>query len=171
MKQESSSEDTSFLPRLTWSTRVGFTWSEPGTYCVWGDMDGAYARGDNYSIELENGIARCRVWKMPELSSLAGAELAQEKIRHVTALSRSGVAKGMLFDLTEAPSIVGPKTETALKAMLDAWEARSLPVAVVAGPSALQRMQAGRLVASAAPHWGAVFVDLAQGLAWLESKR
>jgi hypothetical protein len=134
-------------------------------------MGGAYAQGENYAIDLENGFARCRVWRMPHLSSLAGAQLAQDKIAHFTALALSGLAAGMLLDLSEAPTVVGPKTEAALSAMLGAWESQSLPIALVAGSSAMQRMQTSRVVAHAAPRWGAVFVDLAQGWAWLESKR
>jgi hypothetical protein len=133
---------------------------------VLAEMTAVYAQGGNYTIELDGELVRCRVWRRPELSSQECARFAEEKVAHFDQLARRALA-GMLLDLTDAPPIVGPQTQAALFAMFVAWENAACPLAVVAGESALQRMQVARVLQQAAPRWGACFVEASSALAWL----
>jgi hypothetical protein len=75
----------------------------------------------------------------------------------------------MLFDLTRAPAVTGPKTQAALGEMLQAWEAGGKRVALLTGPLSIQQLQLCRLIAEHAPHQGAVFSSPEEARAWLDA--
>jgi hypothetical protein len=131
-------------------------------------MPRIYAEGGNYSIELEAGLAYCRVWARPDLDSVAGARFAREKIGHFETLAR-GEAEGMVLDLTLAPPVTGPSTQASLGQMLAAWENAKRPIAVVAGARPIQLLQLRRLVAHHAPHCGSVFGESTDARAWVSA--
>ena len=128
-----------------------------------------FAEGSNYHIDLHAQRAVCRVWCRPDLDSAQGAALAVEKIALFRRLAL-GSTEAMLFDLSEAPAVTGPKTQQALSEMLDAWESTHKPIAVVSGPNSVQQLQLRRLLASAAPVHGVFFTTLADAEAWLEAR-
>jgi hypothetical protein len=128
-----------------------------------------FAEGQNYSIDLEGPRARCRVWSRPDLDSAQGAALAVEKIALFQRLAQ-GDAEDMLFDLTHAPAVTGPKTQEALGQMLLAWEQAGKPIAVLSGPLSIQQLQLRRLVATFAPQHGALFTALDEARAWLDAR-
>jgi hypothetical protein len=130
-------------------------------------MTGRFAEGGNYNIDVEGGIAECRVWSRPDLDSTTGAQLAMEKIALFRQLA-SGIARGMLFDLSVAPAVIGPKTQEALGEMFKAWEDVGSPIAVVAGVNSVQQLQLRRLVSTYAPEHGKLFQSNDAGLLWLE---
>jgi hypothetical protein len=127
-----------------------------------------FAEGQNYSIDLEGPRARCRVWSRPDLDSAQGAALAIEKIALFKRLAQ-GDTREMLFDLTQAPAVTGPKTQEALGQMLAAWEQADKPIAVLSGPLSIQQLQLRRLVATYAPQHGALFTTLDEASAWLDA--
>ncbi|HJL18573.1 MAG TPA: hypothetical protein RMH99_23130 [Sandaracinaceae bacterium LLY-WYZ-13_1] len=123
-----------------------------------------YAEGGNYRIELDDGIASCRVWRRPDVDAETGAAFAREKIAHFRALA-VGRGRGMVFDLREAPPVTGPKTQEAVGQMFSAFESHHKPIAVVVGGKAVQKLQMKRLVGDTAPKHGAVFQDLDEAMA------
>jgi hypothetical protein len=132
-------------------------------------MSQRFAEGANYSIDLDGRIAVCRVWSRPDLDSAAGAQLAIDKIALFRRLA-AGVTLGLLFDLSQAPAVTGPKTQEALGAMMDAWQRAGKPVAVVSGPNSLQQLQLRRLISIFAPDQGALFGSVDEASAWLDSR-
>jgi hypothetical protein len=115
-----------------------------------------YAEGGNYRIDLQAGVATCRVWRRPDVDAQTGAAFAREKIAHFEALAE-GPARAMIFDLRDAPPVTGPKTQEALGRMLAPFERAGRPVAVLVGDHAIQKLQMQRLVETAAPTQGRVF--------------
>jgi hypothetical protein len=129
-------------------------------------MPPIYAEGGNYRIELEAGVAYCRVWARPDVDSATGSRFAHEKIAHFQELSR-GAANALILDLTLAPPVTGPSTQEALGQMLSAWERARRPIAVVSGANQIQLLQLRRLVATHAPHCGAVFSESTAAREWI----
>jgi hypothetical protein len=127
-----------------------------------------FAEGLNYSIDLDALSATCRVWSRPDLSSAQGAELAREKVSLFQELAR-GPTASMLFDLTLAPVVTGPKTQQALGEMLSAWQAADKPIAVVVGPQSIQQLQLRRLLAASAPDRSALFATSDEASVWLRA--
>jgi hypothetical protein len=125
-----------------------------------------HARGDNYCIELDGAVARCRVWSRPDLDFETGARLATEKVNIVRALA-VGVASGMFFDLRDAPKVTGPKTQHALAQILRCWEVAAKPIAVLVSPASMQKLQLTRIAGDVAPVHAAIFVELEAAEAWL----
>ena len=132
-------------------------------------MTQRFAEGMNYSIDLEGSMAICRVWSRRDLDSAKGAQLATEKIGLFRVLAKGEVAKSMLLDLSNAPVVTGPKTQTALGEMLKAWQEASKPVAVVASSHSIQQLQLRRLIQAFAPTHGALFGAVEEAAAWIES--
>lgn len=139
-----------------------------------------FADGENYSIDLEGSRVVCRVWSRPDLDSQQGAALAVEKIKHFRRLAqgeaqgsgqptRQGLARDMVFDLTQAPAVTGPKTQEALGQMMGAWEQAGKRIAVVSGPHSVQQLQLRRLVTTFAPQHGALFSSPEEATAWLDA--
>ena len=128
-----------------------------------------FAEGLNYSIDLEGSVATCRVWSRPDLDSTQGAALAVEKVTLFRRLAQ-GEVRGMVFDLTQAPPVTGPKTQEALGQMLHAWQSHSKPVAVVVGANSIQQLQLRRLVTTFAHDHGNVSSSIEEASAWLKSK-
>jgi hypothetical protein len=132
-----------------------------------------FAYGGNYLVEIENGIARCRVWRRPDVSAAEGASFAEEKIAIAQRLvaEPSTSVRGFVLDLKDAPPVVGPRTEDFLRRMLALWEAERRRVAVVVGDHATQVLQVGRLVRSHAPATGRVTTDLESAVEWASKGR
>ena len=128
-------------------------------------MTAPYAAGGNYRIEIERGVATCRVWRRPDVDAATGALYAQEKIAHFEALAR-GPVRGMIFDLREAPPVTGPRTRAAIGEMIGAFERAGRRIALVAGEHPTQRLQLRSVVDELAPMHGRVFHDVASATAW-----
>ncbi|HEY8429058.1 MAG TPA: hypothetical protein VIL20_11815 [Sandaracinaceae bacterium] len=130
-----------------------------------------YAEGGNYRIELDaSRIASCRVWRRPDVDSETGAAWAREKVAYFDALA-SGDARAMIFDLRDAPPVTGPKTQEALGKMVSAFERHGRRIAIVTGPSPVQRLQLQRIVDEAAPTVGRVVTSLDEARAWATARR
>ena len=131
-------------------------------------MTHRFAEGMNYSIDLEGSMAVCRVWSRRDLDSATGAQLAMEKIVLFKRLA-AGDTAAMLLDLSQAPAVTGPKTQSALGEMLKAWQEVSKPVAVVASSHSIQQLQLRRLIQTFAPSEGGLFGSADEAAAWIES--
>jgi hypothetical protein len=129
-------------------------------------MPKIFAEGGNFSIELDAGLAYCRVWARPDVDSATGARFAREKIAHFEALAR-GDARAIILDLTSAPPVTGPVTQESLGHMLAAWERAGRPIAVVVSDNPTQLLQLRRLVTTHAAHSGAVFSELSAARTWV----
>jgi hypothetical protein len=131
-----------------------------------------FAEGQNYSIDVDGSRATCRVWSRPDLDSAQGAALAIEKIslfQRLAQTSGQGSARELLFDLTQAPPVTGPKTQEALGQMIGAWEQAGKRIGVVSGPLSMQQLQLRRLLTTFAPQYGALFTSLDDARAWLDA--
>jgi hypothetical protein len=126
--------------------------------------------GDNYCVELDGNFATCRVWSRPDLDFQTGARLAAQKVAICRALAARLEARGMLFDLRDAPKVTGPKTQESLSLILEAWEAAARPIAIVVTPASMQKLQLTRLAGAAAPRHAEVFVDVDEARAWIEQR-
>jgi hypothetical protein len=123
-------------------------------------------RGGNYQIDLDAGIARCKVWRRPDVDRATGARFAEELADQFYTLA-SGAAQAMILDLHEAPPVNGPKTQAALGKILAVCEAAALPIALVSSEDPLQRMQLGRLARAHAPDWASVYDGRDEAERWV----
>lgn len=124
-----------------------------------------YAEGANYSIDVEGALAVCRVRSRRDLTMEEGARLASEKVALFRKLA-AGTTKGMVFDLSAAPAVIGPKTQEALAQMLGVWQLARKPIALVSGSNAMQQLQLRRLAAGFA-ETAAMFETEPQAREWL----
>ena len=128
-----------------------------------------YASGGNYRIALEDGVVHWTVWARPDVDSQQGARFAEEQISHSVNLA-IGASRGLFFDLSGAPNVMGPRTTAAIEATLAPWERIKKPVAILIGDNAMQRLQWERIVREQASHVGRVFASRPLALAWAASK-
>lgn len=128
-----------------------------------------YASGGNYRIELVDGLARWSVWARPDVDSTAGARFAEEQVAHSATLA-IGSCRGLLFDLSQAPTVMGPRTQAAIAATLVPWERIRKPVGVVISDNALQKLQWERIVREHLPKQGRVFTTQPPALSWAGSR-
>lgn len=95
---------------------------------------------DNFTIDLhDDGVVMLRVWKRPDLPFEKGAALARRMLATASALARDDRAKGLVFDLRDAPVLTGPRTRGTLAELVGAWEAAGKRVGVLLLPG-VQRM-------------------------------
>jgi hypothetical protein len=127
-----------------------------------------YAEGANYAIDVEGPLAVCRVRCRRDLTMQEGACLASEKVALFRTLA-TGQAAAMLFDLSAAPAVIGPKTQEALGQMLGVWQTARKPIALVAGANAMQQLQLRRLASGFADS-AAVFETEPAARDWLRTR-
>lgn len=126
-----------------------------------------YAEGGNFTIDLEDGVARCCVVSRPELDSALCAAMARIKIDLFVQLAASASAHAMLLDLSKAPTVTGPETQAALEGMMRPWEEASKPFAVLLSAAPIQKLQFTRLLGQLAPTVGALFYTEAAARNWM----
>lgn len=132
-----------------------------------GGIPVVHAGGDNYRIELlPNGLIVCTVWSRSDLDWSQGAAMAELMVDAIVILAQRP-AHALLFDLSEAPPLFGPRTEAALARGLSAWEQAGRPVAVQIGSSGIQRLQIERVSREHAPKVGKTFSSKDEAQAWL----
>lgn len=127
--------------------------------------------GRNYVIEVgDDRLVIARIRRCPDLDTSAGAD---EVERMASALldGASESADALLLDLTEAPPVIGPRTQSTLESLLRDWVAAGRRAAVVLGDSAVQRMQLDRLVASVGSPSLCVPTAAETAMAWLRERK
>ncbi|MBK6512712.1 MAG: hypothetical protein IPM79_14865 [Polyangiaceae bacterium] len=123
-----------------------------------------HSRGPNFVIEVDEGLATCRVWQRPDLTSTEGAACAEQISRHAEALASDPNARGFVFDLRQAPPIAGPRTTAAVGQMAKAYEVAGKGFAVITADTPMMLLQFRRVVREAAPLRGVVTTDEAEAV-------
>jgi len=118
-----------------------------------------YAAGDNFTIDIEDHVAVCRLFRNVDLDHAGLARAATELAGHGRALTLSGEAEGMVVDVRRVPGAFAPEVVVAYAELAAAWEKTGQRIAFLALDDALQRMQLGRLVQQNAPRFGTISTD------------
>lgn len=101
--------------------------------------------GGNYRLNLERDLVVATVWRRADLSSAAGADLAERMTRAIDlALARSEV-RAFVLDLFAAPPVMGPRTLVTIGTIVQRAVKRGRKVRIVSGPTATGRLQLERL--------------------------
>lgn len=115
------------------------------------------ATGENFTIDIEHGVAIARVHRRTDLDPSVIANEASRLLVKAKAMILDDVT-GFVLDVRRVSGAVSPTVEQVYAELLEAWEASGQPVAIlVADP--VQRMQLGRMVSSHAPRFGGLFSD------------
>lgn len=128
-----------------------------------------YAEGGNYRATIgTDGVARIIVWRRPDVNLATGAQYAAELIGVFERLTLEPFSRvrGVLFDLTNAPSGWGPATEAALSQAFAKMETASRRLAVLTRHDALYMMAIGKVLGRHAPRCGRAFSSLSSAVAW-----
>ena len=116
------------------------------------------ASGDNFTIDLEHGVAIVRVYRRTDLGPAASADQATQLLPKTRSLVVASDVLGLVIDLRRVGGAVSPEIERVYGQLVADWETSGQPVAMlVADP--VQRMQLGRLVSEHAPRFGGLFSD------------
>lgn len=117
------------------------------------------AEGANFTIDHEDDVAVCRLFKRPDLDPPALAALARELVTHARRLSLADGITGMVVDLRRSPSALSPEVETQYAELVSVWEATAQRVAFLVLPDSLQRSQLGRIVTASGGRFASVCLD------------
>ncbi|MFO0660427.1 MAG: hypothetical protein U0165_11440 [Polyangiaceae bacterium] len=125
---------------------------------------------ENHEITLDDGLARCRVWRRPDLSSEDGARCAEQMSSSLARLALVGSgARALALDLSEAPGVAGPRTAAAIGSLLVSWKNSKKRAALIVGDQPLKQLQMKRIVAENALGWAEVFPSFEQARTWLDA--
>lgn len=128
------------------------------------------ASAENHEITVDDGLARCRVWRRPDLSSEVGAQCAEKMSSALVRLAALGSgARCLALDLSEAPGVAGPRTVSAIGELLATWKASKKRTAVIVGDQPLKLLQMRRIASENAAGWAEVFVSFEQAQVWLDA--
>jgi hypothetical protein len=134
-----------------------------------------YVEGLNYRIDLtedsDGRVATYKVWRRPDLDSATGARLAEEGVAHVHALFATGRADALAYDLTEAPPVLGPRTEAAVREAVRACAKAGKPVLFLLADHAVLRQQCQQIIKTVPNASGETFGAIDQARAWLRARR
>lgn len=115
------------------------------------------ASGENFTIDVEHGVAIARVHRRPDLDPTAIANEATHLLSKAKSLILDDVT-GLVLDVRRVPGAVSPTVEQIYAQLLAAWEASGQPVAILV-EDPVQRMQLSRLVSRHSPRFGGLFSD------------
>lgn len=116
------------------------------------------ADGENYTIDLEQGVAVIRIFRRPDLDAKTLTQQAESLLPKVRELAHMEGVTGLLLDLRRVGSGVSEGVEKAYRMLATAWEITAQPLAVLVEDSIL-RMQVRRIISEASPRFGGVFND------------
>jgi len=121
------------------------------------------------AVATDRGIATLRLTTVPTATDTT--RFGADALAGLRALGWKGL-HGLLIDLSDAAAPDGAahgRLANALAATLVEWEARGLPLAVVA-PDRRAALEATRVVAGSAPRWGRVVRSLDDAIRYLAPK-
>ena len=125
--------------------------------------------GDMFSITVDGPRAEIRIWRRPDLDSETGAKNAARIAEEGARLPARGV-RAVLLDVSDAPSVAGPKSIASMGALMAAWAAARMRIVILVGPDdALKALQFTRAVTENAPRDARVVKDAAEAAKWLAS--
>lgn len=116
------------------------------------------AAGENFTIDIEHGVAVARVLRRTDLDAATTDSLAETLLNKARTLSIAEGVSGMVLDLRRLGGAVSPRIERAYGELCAVWESTGQPIAVLVN-DAVQRMQLTRLIADHAPRFGGLFTD------------
>lgn len=119
-----------------------------------------HASGENFTIEIEDGVAVCRLFRRADVDPARLADAHAALGREARALSLKDGIEGLVLDVRRVPGAVGPQVEAVYAEIARAWEATGQHIAfLVLDDDPIQKMQVLRVATQAAPRFGAVFSD------------
>lgn len=125
--------------------------------------------GDMFSITVDGPRATIRIWRRPDLDTETGAKNAARIAEESMLLPGRGV-RAVLLDVSDAPSVAGPKSIASMGAMMAAWAAARVRMVILVGPDdALKALQFTRTVTENAPRDAKIMKDAAEAAKWLAS--
>jgi hypothetical protein len=109
--------------------------------------------GPLYSIEESGGVVTCRVKNRADVNADEGASSAAQMQRFLVdrVLSPRAEYLGLVFDVSEGPTVFGPRTRAALEHMFRAAAKANKAIVVRVGEAAIQRLQFAGLCRECAP--------------------
>jgi hypothetical protein len=116
------------------------------------------ASGDNFTIDLEHGVAVVRIYRRSDLPVSVTDALADALLLKAKTLTLANDVTGMVLDLRRLEGPVSPRVEEIYGELCAMWESTGQPISLLAG-SVVQRMQLGRLLSEHAPRFGGLFSD------------
>ncbi|NUP07238.1 MAG: hypothetical protein HOW73_14385 [Polyangiaceae bacterium] len=122
-------------------------------------METRYASGDNFTVDLEEDVAVCRLFKQADLDRRAQAKSAEQLLTHARALTMKTGVVGMVIDLRRVPGAVGPEIEVVYRDIVAAWEKTGQRIAFLVLDDPVQMMQLGRILNDNAPRFGAILTE------------
>src|SRR5687768_14534482 len=114
------------------------------------------ASGDNFTIDLEHGVAVVRIYRRSDLPVSVTDALADALLLKAKTLTLANDVTGIVLDLRRLEGPVSPRVEEIYGELCAMWESTGQPIALLAG-SVVQRMQLGRLLSEHAPRFGGLF--------------
>ena len=132
------------------------------------------ARGANFEITAEAGVARLEGLEPPEVDREEGARCAQQINETLTSrvLTRAlGVSRAGASTSATGPRSSVPKPAPSLEELFRAASSSRKRMAVRAGTSAIRRLQFASLCRECAPQYAKVVDDDREERAWLGGER
>lgn len=121
--------------------------------------------GRNYEGKVEGGVLIVRVWRRRDLDSLAGSRCAEELVDDVVRHLEIDVG-GLIWDMREAPTSFGPRTQDVIKDGLRTWAKAGRKVAMISN-SAMQTLLVQRLLNESTGGHGRLFESVEEARGWL----
>ena len=115
-----------------------------------------HKEGENHIVDVEDGVARARVWMRPDLTAERGAALSRELAASLVELAERRGVRAAILDLREAPPVIGPITRGVLAGAISAWEQHDKRIALLVSNHPTQLTQMRKLVEETAPRGGFV---------------
>jgi len=130
-----------------------------------------YDIGGNFEVELERGIAVCRIWARPDVDREEGARLALQNVEAFKRLADEpeSLVRAVVLDLTRAPAMWGSITQSCLERMVAILESSPRKLAVLS-QDVMQSRQMQRILRVYAPLYGRLFTSFGEAFAWAEAR-
>lgn len=118
-----------------------------------------YASGDNFTIDVEDEVAICRLFTRGDLDDQAVSRCAVQLLAHARALTLNGNAGGMVLDVRR---LSGEQPLDVMKAygqLAAAWERTAQRIAFLTLDDPVQKLAFGSIVQENASRFGGLHTD------------
>jgi hypothetical protein len=127
------------------------------------------AQGDTFVIQGAGRVVWCKIsvprGLPPARGAAAGEAISTFLLEQV--LERRSPWLGVVFDVRDGPSVIGPVSLRAMDRILDGAERSKRRMAILVRPSALVNEQLSSLARARAPRFAIVTDDPAAALDWM----
>jgi len=126
-----------------------------------------------YVVRSVGRVVWCEIFIPQHTNPTAGADAAQHIGKYLTesVLHRRSSWLGLIIDVRQGPSVIGPVTRTANANVLALAERARKPMAVLTVPSRPIHAQYCELAAQHAPHFVLVTDSVAKAMDWMTAAR